>query len=89
MIGHVAPEAQVGGPIALVRDGDIIKMDVETRELSVQVSDEELALRPGAVDGPRAQAHGRRNGEVRQAGDLGLKGRRHYLTSSNSDRKRR
>ena len=45
MIGHVAPEAQVGGPIALVRDGDIIKMDVETRELSVQVSDEELERR--------------------------------------------
>ncbi len=45
MIGHVAPEAQVGGPIALVRDGDIIKMDVETRELSVEVSDEELARR--------------------------------------------
>ena len=45
MIGHIAPEAQVGGPIALVRDGDTIKMDVETRELSVQVSDEELAQR--------------------------------------------
>jgi len=45
MIGHVAPEAQVGGPIALVREGDIIKMDVETRELSVEVSDEELARR--------------------------------------------
>ena len=45
MIGHVAPEAQVGGPIALVREGDIIKMDVETRELSVELSDEELARR--------------------------------------------
>ncbi len=45
MIGHIAPEAQVGGPIALVRDGDIIKMDIETRELSVQVSEEELAQR--------------------------------------------
>ena len=45
MIGHIAPEAQVGGPIALVREGDIIKMDVETRELSVEVSDEELARR--------------------------------------------
>ncbi len=44
-IGHVAPEAAVGGPIGLVRDGDIIVMDVETRELSVRVSDDELARR--------------------------------------------
>ena len=45
MIGHVAPEAQVGGPIALVRDGDTIKLNVEKRELAVQVSEEELARR--------------------------------------------
>lgn len=45
MIGHVAPEAQVGGPIALVRDGDIISMDVEARELTLRVSEEELERR--------------------------------------------
>ena len=45
MIGHVAPEAQVGGPIGLVEDGDIITMNVENRELSVAVSDEELERR--------------------------------------------
>ena len=45
MIGHVAPEAAVGGTIGLVRDGDIIVMDVERRELSVKVSDEELERR--------------------------------------------
>ena len=45
MIGHVAPEAAVGGPIALVRDGDPIVMNVETRELSVQVPDDELNRR--------------------------------------------
>ena len=45
MIGHVAPEAQVGGPIALVRDGDIISMDVEARELTLRVSGEELERR--------------------------------------------
>ena len=44
-IGHVAPEAVVGGPIALVRDGDTISLDVEKRELSVRVSEEELARR--------------------------------------------
>ena len=45
MIGHVAPEAAVGGPIALVRDGDLIVMDVETRELSVRLTDAELEAR--------------------------------------------
>ena len=45
IIGHVAPEAAVGGAIGLVRDGDIIRMDVETRTLEVAVSDEEMAQR--------------------------------------------
>ena len=55
MIGHIAPEAQVGGPIALVREGDIIKMDVETRELSVEVSDEELARRREQWTAPKSR----------------------------------
>jgi dihydroxy-acid dehydratase len=42
MIGHVSPEAAVGGPIALIRDGDIIAMDVERRDLSVRVSDADM-----------------------------------------------
>ncbi len=45
MIGHIAPEAAVGGPIALLRDGDIVVMDAETRVLRVQVSDNELERR--------------------------------------------
>ena len=45
MIGHVAPEAAVGGPIGLLRDGDIVAMDVEKRELSVRLSDEEISQR--------------------------------------------
>ena len=45
MIGHVAPEAAVGGPIALVRDGDVVVMNAEKRELSVRLSDEELNRR--------------------------------------------
>ena len=44
-VGHIAPEAAVGGPIALLRDGDIIVMDVQTRELGVKLSDEELSTR--------------------------------------------
>ncbi len=42
---HVSPEAAVGGPLALVRTGDRIRLDVPKRSLTVQLSDEELALR--------------------------------------------
>lgn len=42
---HVAPEAYIGGPLALIRTGDIIEVDVPNRTLNVQVSDEELAAR--------------------------------------------
>ena len=45
VVGHVVPEAQVGGPIALVKDGDIIHIDAEANTLSMDVSDEELAKR--------------------------------------------
>src|SRR3954451_18922084 len=44
-IGHVGPEAAVGGPIGLLRDGDIISIDAETGTITVDLSDEELAER--------------------------------------------
>src|SRR5882762_8056178 len=44
-IGHVGPEAAIGGPIALLRDGDIIEIDAEAGILNVKLSDEELARR--------------------------------------------
>lgn len=44
-IGHVSPEAAAGGPIGLVRDGDIIDIDIPARSISVRLSDEELAAR--------------------------------------------
>ena len=44
-VGHVGPEAAVGGPIALIKDGDIITLDAVTGEISVNVSDEEFARR--------------------------------------------
>ena len=44
-IGHVGPEAAVGGPIALLRDGDRVTIDATSGELSVALSDEELAAR--------------------------------------------
>jgi len=45
MVGHVSPEAQVGGPIALLKDGDIVTVDLERRLLQVNITDEELASR--------------------------------------------
>ena len=45
MVGHVAPEAAVGGPIALLEDGDEVTVDIPERELSVDLSDEELDAR--------------------------------------------
>jgi dihydroxy-acid dehydratase len=45
MVGHVAPEAVRGGPIALLRDRDVVVVDVEARELRVELSDDELAAR--------------------------------------------
>ena len=44
-IGHVSPEAAVGGPIALVEEGDIIKIDIPNNSLNVDISDEEMAAR--------------------------------------------
>ena len=44
-IGHVSPEAALGGPIALVKDGDIIHIDLYQKSLTIDVSDEEMAQR--------------------------------------------
>ena len=44
-IGHVCPEAAEGGPIALIKDGDKIKININTRNIEILVSDEELAMR--------------------------------------------
>lgn len=52
-VGHVGPEAAHGGPIALLKDGDIITLNAITGELSVALSDEELAARKAAWKGPR------------------------------------
>ncbi|QMV18063.1 dihydroxy-acid dehydratase [Granulicella sp. 5B5] len=45
MAGHVAPEAQLGGPIAAVHEGDTITFDIPNRKLTLNISDEELAAR--------------------------------------------
>jgi dihydroxy-acid dehydratase len=52
VIGHVSPEAQLGGPIALVRDGEVITIDAVSNRIDVAVSDEELATRRAAWKAP-------------------------------------
>jgi dihydroxy-acid dehydratase len=56
IIGHITPEAQDGGPIALVRDGDPIIIDASTCALRVELSDEELAARRTAWKAPAPKA---------------------------------
>jgi dihydroxy-acid dehydratase len=52
---HVAPEAYIGGPLALLRTGDIVTMDVDARTIRMEVSDEELAARRAAWTPPEAR----------------------------------
>jgi dihydroxy-acid dehydratase len=56
IIGHITPEAQEGGPIALARDGDLIEIDATRCTLSIQVSDAELAGRRQAWTAPPLKA---------------------------------
>lgn len=51
-IGHVAPEAMVGGPIGLLQEGDIIAVDIDARTLNVELSEAELAKRRAAWKAP-------------------------------------
>ena len=56
IIGHIVPEAQEGGPLALVRDGDIITIDAEVKALSVAVSDADMERRRQAWTMPAYKA---------------------------------
>ena len=52
-VGHVGPEAYKGGPIGLLKDGDVITIDAQSGALSVDISEEDLAARRAAWPGPR------------------------------------
>ena len=56
IIGHVSPEAQVGGPIGLLKDGDKIVIDADKRTLSVELTDAELAQRKTSWVAPPLKA---------------------------------
>ena len=49
-LGHISPEAASGGPIGLIRDGDIISINIPERSIDVELSDEELATRRAEQD---------------------------------------
>ena len=67
-IGHVSPEAAVGGPIGLLKNGDVIEIDIPKGVLSVRLSEEELAVRRARLDATQAQSHVGLPGPLRQNG---------------------
>ena len=71
MIGHTSPEAAVGGPIALLEEGDMITIDVSQRLIQVDLSDAELAARRAEWQAPTPQLPQGRDGEIRAAGVTG------------------
>ena len=58
VVGHVSPEAAVGGPIALLEDGDTLTIDAETKQLNVDVSAEDMASRRRAWQRPPSSVKG-------------------------------
>ena len=56
IVGHITPEAQIGGPLGLLQDGDIVTIDAESNRLDVDVSDEELAKRASTWSAPPLKA---------------------------------
>ena len=57
IVGHIVPEAQNGGPIAVVQDGDMITIDSETNRISMNVSDEDIVKRLAAWKAPRLKVN--------------------------------
>ena len=53
VVGHIAPEAQMGGTLALIKDNDIIIIDIEHNQLNVKLSDEELEQRKKNFNAPK------------------------------------
>jgi dihydroxy-acid dehydratase len=55
VVGHITPEAHVGGPLAIVKNGDSITIDAEKRKLTLDISDAEIAARMAKWKAPRAR----------------------------------
>ena len=80
MVGHVTPEAIKGGPIAAIRDGDEVTIDVEARRLEVALTDEEIAERVAAYEPPATRVRDWGAGEVREQRRFRQQRRDHRLT---------
>jgi len=74
-VGHVGPEAAVGGPIGLVRDGDIIVLDAEKGTLDVKLTKAELDKLARGLEAEEAAIHLGIICEIRRAGGAGTFGR--------------
>ena len=70
VVGHITPEAYVGGPLALIKNGDRITIDAEKRELSLEISRKGNEGSTQSVESAKAALHARRAGEVRAPGHL-------------------
>jgi dihydroxy-acid dehydratase len=57
-IGHVAPEAAIGGPIAVVRDGDLIEVDLFKKKIDLLITEKEIGLRKKSWKPPRRKLTG-------------------------------
>ena len=75
VVGHVSPEAALGGPLALVKNGDEITIDAERREITLHVGAAELKRRRKSWNAPQALCAARRAGKVRQASEQRILGR--------------
>jgi dihydroxy-acid dehydratase len=64
VVGHVAPEASVGGALALVTEGDTITIDADARLLQLHISDEELERRRATWQPLKTPLHNWRTGEI-------------------------
>ena len=84
---HTSPEAAAGGPLALVRDGDFIELDVEARRLHLEVDDEELARRRAAWTAP-PRTEARLVQALRRARAAGPSGRGPRLPGGRQRRRR-
>ena len=69
-IGHVSPEAAVGGPIALIEEGDIISIDIPALKLEVKVSDEEMAGKKREMAAQRTKSNHRISGKICSNGNI-------------------
>ena len=84
MVGHVAPEAARGGPLAAVRDGDVVTIDVDAGRLDVDVPAEELERRLAEWSVPPRAVRERRVRPLRGLGGLGVRRRRAHASLNRS-----